>query len=170
MWHFTRGMSLAALGRLGDAALELAAVRAAKTTLKVPAAAGSYNSSADIFRLASDVLAAKIAGAQNRRASQIALLSDAVAVQDRLLYIEPPDWYAPVRESLGATLFTGGDYAAAAHVFREDLIRNPRNPRSLFGLAESLSKQGRNAEAAQVRTEFDAAWRNADTLLAMQRL
>ena len=170
MWHFTRGMSLAATGRLSDASRELVAVRAAKTALKVPASPGSYNSSADIFRLASDVLAAKIAGAQNRRASQTALLRDAVAVQDRLLYIEPPDWYAPVRESLGATLFTGGDYAAAANAFREDLVRNPRNPRSLFGLAESLRKQGRDAEAAQARTEFDAAWKNADMPLAMGRL
>ncbi|HEY0380843.1 MAG TPA: hypothetical protein VGC72_01350 [Candidatus Elarobacter sp.] len=170
MWHFTRGMASAASGRLGDARLELAAVRAANTTLKVPAAPGSYNSSADIFHLASDVLAAKIAGAQNHRAAQIALLRDAVAVQDRLLYIEPPDWYAPIRESLGATLFAGGDYAAGANVFRDDLRHNPRNPRSLFGLAESLRKMGRDAEAARARTEFDAAWKNADTPLAMDRL
>ncbi|MEA2784363.1 MAG: hypothetical protein QOF71_467 [Candidatus Eremiobacteraeota bacterium] len=170
MFHFTRGMSLAASGRLGDAGLELAAVRAAKTTLKVPAAPGSYNSSADIFRLASDVLAANIAGAQIRHASQVALLQDAVAIQDRLLYIEPPDWYAPVRESLGAVLFTTGRYAAAANVFREDLRRNQRNPRSLFGLSESLRKQGRDAEAAVARSEFDAVWKNADTPILMPRL
>jgi tetratricopeptide (TPR) repeat protein len=170
MWHFARGMALAATRRLGEARLELAAVRAAATTLNVPAAPGSYNSAANIFRLASDVLAAKLAGAENRRASQIALLRHAVAVQDRLLYIEPPDWYAPVRESLGATLFAGGDYAAATNIFRDDLIRNPRNARSLFGLAESLRKQGREAEAVQARTEFDAAWQRADAPLAMSRL
>jgi predicted Zn-dependent protease len=170
MWHFTRGMALAGSGRLREAAVVLPIVRAAATSLKIPAAPGSYNSSADIFRLASDVLAAKIAGARSRRANQIALLRDAVARQDRLLYIEPPDWYAPVRESLGATLFDGGDYAAAANIFRADLVRNPHNPRSLFGLAESLRKQGRDAPAAQARTEFGAAWKNADAPLTMGRL
>jgi tetratricopeptide (TPR) repeat protein len=167
MWHFSRGMALAALGRLPQAGAELAAVRAANTSLKVPASPGNYNGSADIFGLASDVLAATIAGAQGRRATQIVRLRRAVAAQDKLLYIEPPDWYAPVRESLGAAFFAAGRYADATTVFREDLRRNPRNPRSLYGLAESLRKQGRDAEAAHARTEFNAAWHDADTSPAM---
>lgn len=48
------------------------------------------------------------------------------------------DWYHPVRESLGGALLRAGGAAEAEAVFRANLERNPRNPRSLFGLAESL--------------------------------
>jgi hypothetical protein len=53
-----------------------------------------------------------------------------VAVQDTLKYDEPPDWFFPVREQLGAVLLMTGDAAGAEKVFREDLERNLRNPRS----------------------------------------
>jgi len=50
-------------------------------------------------------------------------------------------------------------------VFREDLRRNPRNPRSLFGLKESLAAQHLENDAAWVEREFRAAWKNADVEL-----
>ena len=37
-------------------------------------------------------------------AGAIAQLQEAVAIQDTLKYGEPPDWFFPVRESLGAAL------------------------------------------------------------------
>jgi len=89
----------------------------------------------------------------------------AVEVQDRLNYDEPPDWYYPVRESLGGALLRAGRPAEAETVFRADLERNPRNPRSLFGLAESLRAQKKAADAAWVRAAFEGAWRDADTQL-----
>jgi len=61
-----------------------------------------------------------------------------VHLQDGLLYIEPPDWYYPIRESLGAAFLRAGDPKGAERTFRDDLTRNPRNARSLFGLAEAL--------------------------------
>jgi hypothetical protein len=91
----------------------------------------------------------------------IAHLKKAVAVQDTLKYGEPPDWYFPVRESLGAALLMNGDAAAAERVFREDLNRNPRNPRSLFGLVESLRKQARTYDAGFVESQFRDAWKGS---------
>ncbi len=88
-----------------------------------------------------------------------------MTLQDQLGWSEPPDWYYPVRESLGARLLQTGHYAPAEQVFREDLKRNPRNGRSLFGLAETLAAQGRNYEAELVRQQFQTAWKNADTPL-----
>ena len=66
------------------------------------------------------------------------------------------------REILGAAHLALGDAAAAEAAFRADLERNRRNPRSLFGLAESLAAQGKTYAAKCVRQQFDAAWRNAD--------
>ena len=80
-------------------------------------------------------------------------------------YDEPPDWYYPVRESLGAALLSARRAADAEQVFRADLAKNPRNPRSLFGLAESLKAQQRSADEGWVRAQFTAAWKHADVKL-----
>lgn len=43
----------------------------------------------------------------------------------------------------GAVLLMIGDNAGAEELFRADLDRNPRNPRSLFGLEQGLMKSVR---------------------------
>jgi len=67
-------------------------------------------------------------------------------------------------------LLQSGDAKAAEQVFREDLERNPRNPRSLFGLAEALTRQNRAYEASWVKQQFDTAWRGADVTLKVEDL
>ena len=94
----------------------------------------------------------------------------AVAAADRIPYDEPPVWFYPVRESLGAALLKGGKAADAEKVFREDLVKNPRNPRSLFGLHASLVAQGKTADAEWVQRAFDEAWTHADTKLTLDSL
>jgi hypothetical protein len=93
-----------------------------------------------------------------------------VDTQDKLNYGEPPDWFSPVRESLGAALLMNGDAGGAEKVFRADLDRNPRNPRSLFGLQQALKSQGRNYDAGFVQKEFDAAWKGGTVQLQVENL
>src|SRR5262249_15401741 len=85
-------------------------------------------------------------------------------------YDEPPGWNYPVRESHGAALLRASRAADAERVFRADLDRNPRNPRSLLGLAESLEAQGRKADAAFARAQFDLAARDADVPVRIEAL
>jgi len=66
-----------------------------------------------------------------------------------------------VRESLGAVLLKIGDYAGAEEVFRADLDRNLRNPRSLFGLEEALKALEKTYDAGFVRKQFDANWKGS---------
>ena len=120
----------------------------------------SPNKARDILKIASDVLAAKLSMARNERNQAIAQLRDAVAIQDSLKYAEPPSWFYPVRESLGAALFLDGQISEAEQVFREDLQRNPRNPRSLFGLLQVLRSRGDTHDAGFVKAEFDVAWKS----------
>jgi hypothetical protein len=94
----------------------------------------------------------------------------AVAIQDSLAYDEPPAWYYPVRESLGASLLLAGDAPGAELTFREGLRRSPNNGRMLFGLLESLKAQGKTAEAVWVQQEFNAAWNGADIELRLKDL
>ena len=72
-----------------------------------------------------------------------------------------------MREALGGALLVAGNAAEAERVFRADLEQHPRNPRSLYGLAESLKKQGKSADAAWVQAQFETAWKDADTKIAL---
>ena len=67
-------------------------------------------------------------------------------------------------------MLKAGDAKGAERTFRDDLARNPRNPRSLFGLQKALEAEGDTTDAAWVQREFAAAWRNADTQLTIDEL
>ncbi len=114
-WHFSRGMALAGKGKTADAEAEyktLAATRDA-TPADLIFAMPFNNKTKDILTIATDVLGAKIAMAKKDNAGAIAQLKDAVAIQDKLNYGEPPDWPFSVRESLGAALLMNGDAAGS---------------------------------------------------------
>jgi tetratricopeptide (TPR) repeat protein len=160
MWHFARGMAFAATGKLAEAEAEHQSVsQGLESTPPNELFAMSFNKARDTLTIASDVLAARLAMARNERSKAIGKYLHAVAIQDHLKYAEPPSWFYPVRESLGATLFLDGQLSEAEQVFREDLERNPRNPRSLFGLFQVLRSRGSTYDAAFVKAQFDAGWK-----------
>jgi len=171
-WHFVRGLAFAGKGKVNEAEGELKMVQAAEaaTPPDVVFAMPVNNRAKDILKIASDVLAAKIAMAKHDTKGAITLLRDAVAIQDSLKYGEPPDWYFPVRESLGGALLLDGNAKEAERVFREDLDRNPRNPRSLFGLREALKAQNKTYDAQFVDKQFQAAWKSPVIKLKVEDL
>jgi len=59
-------------------------------------------------------------------------------------------------------LLINRDAAGAEKVFRADLERNPRNPRSLFGLQQALKAQDRNYDAGFVESEFRDSWKGGE--------
>ena len=162
-WHFARGLALAGAGKLEEAEAEHKFVAEAEE--KTPPDAifqmPINNKTKDILKIAENVLGAKISLAKNDMDATVNQLRAAVAVQDSLKYDEPQDWFYPVRESLGAVLLKIGDYAGAEETFRADLDRNPRNPRSLFGLEQALKAMDRSYDAGFVRKQFDANWKGA---------
>ena len=166
-WHFARGMALASTGKVQEAEAEhkIVAEAEGKTPEDVIFTMPINNKTKDILRIADDVLGAKIAATKKDNATAISLLEAAVKIQDGLKYDEPPDWFFPVREPLGAVLLMNGNNAAAEQVFREDLNRNPRNPRSLFGLQQALKAQGKNYDAGFIETQFRSSWKGGVTPL-----
>ncbi|HSK45093.1 MAG TPA: hypothetical protein VLA83_14530 [Candidatus Binatia bacterium] len=171
-WHFARGMALAAKGKVAEAEAEhhIVSEAADKTPPDQVFAMPVNNKAKDVLNIATNVLAAKIAQAKHDSANAISLLRRAVAIQDTLKYDEPPDWFYPVRESLGAVLLLNGNAAEAEKVFREDLDRNPRNPRSLFGLAEALRAQNRAYDAQFVDKQFQSNWKSTELKLRVADL
>ena len=171
-WHFGRGLALAGTGKISDAEAEYKFVSAAEaaTPPDVIFQMPINNKAKDIMKIAENVLGAKIAIVKKDNPAAVSLLREAVAIQDKLNYGEPPDWFYPVRENLGGALLMSGDAAGAEKVFRDDLDRNPRNPRSLFGLQQSLLEQKRDYDAGFVQKQFDDSWKGGAESLKVDDL
>ena len=171
-WHFGHGLALAGTGKVAEAEAEYKIVSDAEaaTPPDVIFQMPINNKAKDIMKIAEDVLGAKVAMAKKDQAGAIAMLRQAVAIQDTLKYGEPPDWFYPVRESLGGALLISGDAAGAEKVFREDLDRNPRNPRSLFGLQQALLLQKRDYDAGFVQKQFETSWKGGPKALKLDDL
>jgi tetratricopeptide (TPR) repeat protein len=159
-WHYARACAFVAKGQADRAQAERDAMEQVyKGLTPGPAFGMMYNDWTTLHDVAEHSLAARIAASQGDSAGAVEHWRAAAAVQDQMRYDEPADWYYPVRESLGAALLRAGQAEDAEKVFREDLVKNPRNPRSLFGLGKALEAQKKNADAAWVRSSFQAAWK-----------
>jgi tetratricopeptide (TPR) repeat protein len=108
--------------------------------------------------------------AARKVADNVRLDTEAVRIQDGLPYMEPPFWYYPSRQSLGAALLQAGRHAEAEAIYRKDLEDYPHNGWSMFGLAQSLEAQGEAEEARRVREMFGHAWSMADVTLTGSRM
>lgn len=107
-------------------------------------------------------IAAEIALHQEQWGEAIKLLEEAALLEDKARYIEPPAYLQPIRHTLGTVYSRVGDYANAERVYREDLEKWPNNGWSLYGLAHSLSQQGKTNEADEAFAAYEKAWQNAD--------
>jgi tetratricopeptide (TPR) repeat protein len=170
IWNYAQGMAAVRQNRLEDAdrylqALAKLAIDPVMETMmmwdRYPLAHAAH--------IAERTLAGELATARGDRDAGIAALREAAAIEDKIPYDEPPGWHAPTRHTLGALLLAAGQPAEAEATYREELRRNPENGWSLFGLAQSLRAQKRDAEAADVERRFAAAWRNADVKLTASR-
>ena len=168
LWHYGRGV--ASIGKGDVAGAKKSRDEFAKARAGVPRDLMlNFNRAEDLLAIANFVLDARIARAGGDHNGAIAQWQKAIAIQDRLVYDEPPAWYYPVRESLGAEYLLLKRYADAEKTFRRDLEINPNNPRSLFGLAEALKGQGK-ADAEETRRRFEEAWKGAELELGIAGL
>src|SRR6266481_3283002 len=133
----------------------------------VPKEAGVGNNTCEaIIAVVGPMVDGEILVAEGKIDSGIEHLRAAIKNEDALKYDEPPGWLIPVRHSLGAVLMKQRRFAEAEQVYREDLARLPENGWSLFGLAESLRKQKKNAdEVAQTQAKFEKIWGKADLII-----
>jgi tetratricopeptide (TPR) repeat protein len=169
MWHYARGLALAARGQTKAAAEEEAKLAAIAAAMPADRTVGDNTPAKAALELAAQTLAGEIALARGRTGEALRHFRTAVRMQDQLPYSEPPPWYYPVRQSLGAALLQAQRPREAEVVYREDLERNPENGWSLYGLAASLRAQGNDWEASVVETRFREAWAGADVQLTASR-
>lgn len=171
MWHYARGMALAAKDMPAEAEKELAGLQALSQSEAIRSldTAKLAFPATRLVRIAQHMLEGDLARRAGRHEDAVRHLQMAVDIQDGLPYTEPPYWYVPVRMFLGDALLEAGRPAEAELVYEEDLRRNPRNGWSLFGLRESLRAQGKNAEADDVQQRLQEAWSRATVTLTASR-
>ena len=166
LWNYGQGMAAANQGRLDDARTHHAALvtAAADPEIEKLKSFGRYSLIGGV-RVAERFVAAEIARVSKEQDQAIAALREAIAIEDTLLYDEPPAWHWPSRLALGAVLLEAGKPAEAEQAYREELKRNPENGWSLHGLEKALRAQGKVSEAQAVSKRFTAAWSHADIQL-----
>lgn len=157
-WHYARGVGGVTGGDEKGAAREAAAIArlrehtdwSALNTAGVPAS--------DVLDITHRVLRARIARARGDLPAATAELEAAVALQDRLPYMEPPFWYYPVRQSLGAVRLQAGDLAGAEAAFRAALQSAPHNAWALYGLREVYARRGDVRQARATERRLKRVW------------
>jgi tetratricopeptide (TPR) repeat protein len=169
VWHYARGMAFNAKGQPGEARGELTQLEAALKAVPPERTIAFFFRAGNLIQLAANVLAGEIAAKAGDYATAERLLRAAVAEQDTHWFTEPPPWYFPVRQALGAVLLQAGRAGDAEQVYREDLARNPDNGWSLLGLTQALRAQGKAGEAAMAENRFRKAWASADVTLSASR-
>ena len=164
IWHYGRGVANAALGDPEAALIELAAIEQLEPQVD-EIFMGNVYPARDLLEIAKALLIGEMAYRSGDAASAVLAFEEAVAMQDALPYTEPPFWYYPTRQSLGAALLASDRVAEAQAVFERDLEQYPMNGWSMFGLAEALRRQGDDAGAGKVAARFETVWQFADVEL-----
>jgi len=157
-WRYARGIAQVRRGEPAAAQAELAEIeRITKGTDFQPFE--SWNIPAkDVTVIAAHVLRARMAQSKKDLESAVRELEAAAALQDKLPYMEPPYWYYPVRQTLGAVLALKGEHQKARDVFRESLQKTPNNGWALYGLAQTYAREGKQREAREVEKHLARAW------------
>jgi predicted Zn-dependent protease len=105
-------------------------------------------------------LAALMAEAEGSRDKAIALLQEAVRIEDSM---RPPNGAAdpikPSHELLGEVLLRAGKPADAAKAFDATLRRMPNRARSLHGAAQAYAAAGNAALATERTTTLRSFWK-----------
>jgi tetratricopeptide (TPR) repeat protein len=158
MWHYARAVGFARKGALADSQKEIDALGAIERNADFKPITDWAVPAREIVHTARAVASGRLADARGDLPAAINAYQEAVAVQDALPYTEPPYWYYPVRQSLGAALLRAGRLDAAEQVFRASLARTPSNGWALRGLIEVYSKRGDAAALAAARKRFDTTW------------
>lgn len=158
IWHYARGEALIKMGDIEKAQAEGSAIEAIQDSGALDDLVDRLVPGPTIAEVAINVLAARMAQAQGEKDETVAFFEKAVAAQDSLNYTEPPYWYYPIRQSLGAAQIAAGHPDKAKKTLQDSLMNYPNNAWALFALSQAQKATG-DIDAAKVTQKmFRKAW------------
>lgn len=170
MRHYARAIASAEARDTTGFNAEISAIETLKSSTALDGIEAQGVPARDLLSIAVAVAKGRRAMLEGRPADAVPLFRAAAVMEARLPYQEPPFWYYPVRQSLGAALFLSGRYEEAGQAFREALAQTPNNGWALYGLYRTEAALGRYDEAAAARAAFARAWGGKASWLRMERL
>ena len=123
-----------------------------------------------LLELAESVARARWDYANSRFSEAAQRYREAAAIEAKIPYMEPPFWYYPVHQSLGAALYRAGRHGEARDAFATALAQSPRNGWALYGLAAAERSLDHRDKAAEAEAELKTAWLGDRRWLRMDRL
>jgi tetratricopeptide (TPR) repeat protein len=115
----------------------------------------------EIVQTARLVASARLADAQGNLPAAAKAYEEAITIEDALAYMEPPYWYYPIRQSLGAVYLRQGRLDEAEKALRDSLARARSNGWALAGLAEVYKRKGDAKSETSARQAYARAWLGA---------
>jgi tetratricopeptide (TPR) repeat protein len=170
MRHYARGVGLANAGDLAAVRGELDAIANLAQSADFSNLIAGYVPAKEILQVAQHVVRGRIAQAGKDYSAAVTHFKAAVAVEDTLAYSEPPYWYYPTRQSLGAAQVLANDLDSAETTFRESLARAPNNGWALYGLTQVYKSRGDQASARAAQKLLDKAWLGQSGALNLGKL
>jgi tetratricopeptide (TPR) repeat protein len=170
MRHYARAVAYAQLRDQPGFEREMGALAAMRTSNAFAEMIAQGVPAPELLSLAEATARGRLAYALGNNDEAAQHYRDAIALERRIPYQEPPYWYYPVQQSLGAALFRAGRLAEASQSFRTALLQTPHNGWALFGLAQSEKALGHDLEAAAARQALQRDWLGDEAWLKMDRL
>lgn len=170
MWHYARAVAHAQNRDRSGVEKEVAAIRRIRETTDFKPMTDQLVPAPDLLRIAELTAQARLASALGQKQEAVRLFRNAVAIEDTIPYMEPPFWYYPVRQSLGAALYAAGDREGARQAFLEALAQAPNNGWALYGLMTTQHAMGDTTGAKATEAAFERAWAGDPRWLTMSRL
>ncbi len=160
IWHYARALAKIELNKINDAKIELAQLKEIIKQGPIDKNLGNYGYT--LLNIADHILEGLLAEKSKNKSAMVKNFNAAISLQDTLYYSDPPGWYFPVRELLGASFLRMGFPNEAKQIFHQDLEKNTNNPWSLYGLELSERALKNNAKASQIEQQFKNAWQYSD--------
>lgn len=162
IWHYARGMHYIASHDKAALDREMGALTALMETTDFTDMENGGVPALTILEIAMHVLKGREAMAGQAYEAAILHFKTAANLQDSLPYMEPPYWYYPVRQSLGAAQLLAGSADEAVSTLRQSLYDNPNNAYALYALAQAEKARGQAEAAKAARKAYKAVWMGKD--------
>ncbi|SFZ94532.1 hypothetical protein SAMN05428642_104233 [Flaviramulus basaltis] len=161
--HYVEGMAYLGKNDLDKAKAELSALEIlSKNEALKEVTIWEINTVYDLVQIAKKVLKAEILAYEKDYTASIAILREAIVMEDALNYNEPPDWFFSVRHNLGKILTQNGQEKEAIILYEEDLKNYPNNGWALHGIKIAYEALNDKVNTQLYNNRFKESWVYAD--------
>lgn len=170
MWRYARATAFARLRNDKAFDREIAALVLIRTKTDFKPMTDMLVPAPELLRIAEHVALGRRDYARRRFTAAAEHYREAARIEKGISYFEPPYWYYPVQQSLGAALYRAGDLMGARQAFMQALGQFPNNGWALYGLAETNRALDDRPSEAAARAAFGRAWLGDPKWISIDRI